>query len=46
MGFPEGSPFARLEAIFAAYASAGQGKRIDLPFRSEARRPIELWKTL
>jgi predicted dehydrogenase len=35
---------AVLEAIFAAYASAGQGRRIDLPFHTEANRPIELWK--
>jgi predicted dehydrogenase len=35
---------AVLEAIFAAYASAGQSKRIDLPFRTEAHRPIDLWR--
>jgi predicted dehydrogenase len=35
---------AVLEAIFAAYASAGQGRRIDLPFRTEAHRPIDLWR--
>jgi predicted dehydrogenase len=34
-----------LEAIFAAYASAGQGKRIDLPFTTNALRPIDLWRT-
>jgi predicted dehydrogenase len=34
---------AVLEAIFAAYASAAEGRRIDLPFRTEARRPIDLW---
>jgi predicted dehydrogenase len=33
-----------LEAIFAAYASAGQGRRIDLPFHTDAARPIDLWK--
>jgi predicted dehydrogenase len=35
---------AVLEAIFAAYASAAQGRRIDLPFRTDAARPIDLWK--
>jgi myo-inositol 2-dehydrogenase / D-chiro-inositol 1-dehydrogenase len=35
---------AVLEAIFAAYASAGEGRRIDLPFATQAQRPIELWK--
>jgi predicted dehydrogenase len=35
---------AVLEIILAAYASAGTGRRIDLPFASEARRPIDLWK--
>lgn len=34
---------AVLEAIFAAYASAGQGKRIDLPIATQAQRPIDLW---
>ena len=33
-----------LETIMAAYASAGQGRRIDLPFQTEVARPIELWK--
>jgi myo-inositol 2-dehydrogenase/D-chiro-inositol 1-dehydrogenase len=35
---------AVLEAIFAAYASAGQGRRVDLPFTTNATRPIDLWK--
>jgi predicted dehydrogenase len=35
---------AVLEVIFAAYASAAEGRRIDLPFRTEAQRPIDLWK--
>jgi predicted dehydrogenase len=34
---------ATLEILQAAYASAGQGRRIDLPFKSEAERPIDLW---
>jgi predicted dehydrogenase len=35
---------AVLEVIYAAYASAGQGRRIDLPFATEARRPIDVWR--
>lgn len=35
---------AVLEVIFAAYESARTGKRIDLPFPTSARRPIDLWK--
>jgi predicted dehydrogenase len=35
---------AVLEMIMAAYASAGSGKRIGLPFTSDVKRPIELWK--
>jgi predicted dehydrogenase len=35
---------AVLEALFAAYASAGQGRRVDLPFSTDAKRPIDLWK--
>jgi predicted dehydrogenase len=35
---------AVLEALFAAYASAAEGRRIDLPFRTGAQRPIDLWK--
>jgi predicted dehydrogenase len=35
---------AVLEIIFAAYASAGIGKKVPLPFRTAAKRPIELWK--
>ena len=36
---------AVLEIIFAAYASAGQGRKIDLPFQSDAVRPYDLWKS-
>lgn len=33
-----------LEAIYAGYASAGQGRRIELPFRAaDVQRPIDLW---
>ena len=35
---------AVLEVIFAAYASAKEGRRIALPFPTTASRPIELWK--
>jgi predicted dehydrogenase len=32
-----------LETIFAAYASAGSGRKIQLPFASDATKPIDLW---
>jgi myo-inositol 2-dehydrogenase / D-chiro-inositol 1-dehydrogenase len=35
---------AVVEILHAAYASAGQGRRIDLPFASNATRPIDHWK--
>ncbi len=35
---------AVLEAIFAAYASAGTGKKVKLPFKSDAKKPFDLWK--
>ncbi|MCR4414243.1 MAG: Gfo/Idh/MocA family oxidoreductase [Thermoguttaceae bacterium] len=35
---------AVLEAIFAAYHSAGTGCKVTLPFPSDAARPIDLWK--
>ena len=35
---------AVMEILLAAYASAGQGRRIDLPFHSDAARPYDLWK--
>jgi Oxidoreductase family, C-terminal alpha/beta domain len=34
---------AVLEAICALYASAGQRKRVELPFECNAARPIDLW---
>ena len=34
---------AVLEAIFAAYASAGTGQKITLPFKTDAIRPCDLW---
>ncbi len=35
---------AVLEMICAAYASAGSGKKIELPFHPKADRPIDLWR--
>ena len=35
---------AVMEVLFAAYASAGQGRRIDLPFTTDAKSPYELWR--
>ena len=35
---------AVLEAIIAAYASAGRGERIALPYASDVRLPIEGWR--
>jgi predicted dehydrogenase len=32
-----------LEIIYAAYASAGLGKKIELPFKSDVKKPIDLW---
>jgi predicted dehydrogenase len=32
-----------LEIIYAAYASAGSGKKITLPFKAEVKKPIDLW---
>ncbi|MGI8785780.1 MAG: Gfo/Idh/MocA family protein [Acidobacteriota bacterium] len=35
---------AVLEILFAAYQSAATGRRITLPFSTDAQSPIELWK--
>ena len=35
---------ATLEIVLAAYASAGQGRKIELPFATDAKRPIDLWR--
>ena len=35
---------AVLEILLAAYASAGAGKKIALPFHTDVKRPIDLWK--
>jgi len=34
---------AVLETIFAAYASAGTGKKVMLPFLTDADKPFKLW---
>lgn len=35
---------AVLEVIFAAYESARTGRKVELPFRTTAAKPIDLWK--
>jgi myo-inositol 2-dehydrogenase/D-chiro-inositol 1-dehydrogenase len=35
---------AVLEIIYAAYASAGTGKKVTLPFAPQVAKPIDLWK--
>ncbi len=35
---------AVLEAIFAAYKSAGSGRKVMLPFETTADKPYDLWK--
>ncbi len=35
---------AVLETVFALYASAGRRQRVELPFATDAERPIDLWK--
>ena len=35
---------AVLEAIFAAYQSAGIGKKVFLPFSTDAAKPYDLWR--
>ena len=35
---------AVLEVIFAAYASAGSGKKVTLPFKTNVDKPYKLWK--
>jgi len=34
---------AVLEIIYAAYASAGSGKKIQLPYTSNVAKPVDLW---
>ncbi|MCA9266440.1 MAG: hypothetical protein KDA60_21420, partial [Planctomycetales bacterium] len=35
---------AVLELVFAAYESARTGRRVELPFKTNAAKPIDLWK--
>jgi myo-inositol 2-dehydrogenase / D-chiro-inositol 1-dehydrogenase len=35
---------AVLEIILAAYASAGKGQKVTLPFHTGVKRPMQLWK--
>jgi len=35
---------AVLEAIFAAYESAGSGRKVMLPFETDAAKPHDVWK--
>ena len=35
---------AVLEAIFAAYESAGSGRKVELPFSTDAAKPFDLWR--
>ena len=35
---------AVLEIIYAAYESAGTGKKVELPFKTNADKPYKLWK--
>jgi myo-inositol 2-dehydrogenase / D-chiro-inositol 1-dehydrogenase len=37
---------ATLEIVMAAYASAGLGRKVELPFPTTAKKPIDLWKPL
>jgi predicted dehydrogenase len=32
-----------LEAVYAAYASAGLGQKVSLPFHPTAKRPVDEW---
>lgn len=33
-----------MEVLFAAYESAGTGRKVTLPFRTDAARPFDLWR--
>jgi predicted dehydrogenase len=35
---------AVMEIIFAAYESAGTGRKVELPFKTDAAKPWDLWK--
>jgi len=33
-----------MEVLFAAYESAGTGRKVMLPFQTKAEKPFDLWK--
>ena len=33
-----------MEVLFAAYESAGSGRKVALPFKTDAAKPIDLWR--
>jgi predicted dehydrogenase len=33
-----------MEVLFAAYESAGSGRKVNLPFKSDAAKPFDLWR--
>jgi predicted dehydrogenase len=33
-----------MEVLFAAYESAGTGRKVTLPFKTKAQKPFDLWK--
>ena len=35
---------AVMEVLFAAYESAGTGRKVELPFKTDAAKPIDLWR--
>ena len=35
-----------MEAVYAVYESARTGKKVELPFTSDAELPISLWKAI
>jgi predicted dehydrogenase len=37
---------AVMEAIFAAYESARTGRKVELPFKTDAAKPFDLWKPI
>ena len=35
---------AVLEVLLAAYESAGSGRKVELPFETDAAKPYDLWR--
>jgi predicted dehydrogenase len=33
-----------MEVLFAAYESAGTGRKVTLPFKTDAAKPFDLWQ--